>query len=130
MAVTKNNPVLDPIWERVSRSFDLWVERLGLHWCDIVLYRCDSRRADDENCAADTDAKWQYRHATVRAYLPAMANHTDDDIDGVMVHELAHILVNPMESAVPESKTNQCELAVENVSRAILDTHRAASQAS
>lgn len=128
MTTSKGNPTLDPIWERVSRSFDVWAERLGLHWCDIVLYRCDSRRADDEDCAADTDAKWQYRHASVRVYLPALANHTDDDIDGVMVHELVHILVNSMESSVPASKTDKCELAVENVSRAILDTYRSAVQ--
>lgn len=122
MAASKGNPALDPLWERVCVIFDKWVELLDLDWCDITFYRSDS--AHEDGFAADCAAKWQYRHAIVRVYLPAIANHTDGDIEGIIVHELCHILLNPVDSVLPRKFSDQCELATENVARAFLALYR------
>lgn len=120
MAVQRGNETLDPLWERISVIFHEWYALLELDWCNVTLYRSDAARPDDSDCAADTDSKWQYRQARIAFYLPALANHDDSDLESVIVHELVHVMINGMESKVAEKFTDQCELAVENVTRALI----------
>jgi hypothetical protein len=91
-----------------------------MRWVEIHTVTVSGSRADDEKCCADTDAMWQYRSAKVTFYLRPLATMTLQDIDSVIVHELVHVLLSSMESAVAGKHTDQCELAVENVARAIL----------
>jgi hypothetical protein len=125
VAVSKGNKVLDPLWDRVCVSFDKWNDLLELHWCNITLHRSDSFRADDNACAADTAAQWQYREATINVYLPAIAHFSDPEIEELLVHEMVHILVNSLESLVGDRHVNLRELSVENVARALIAVHRA-----
>lgn len=120
-----DNPIFDALWLRVCKSFDEWVKLLKLDWIDITLVRNDGCHAENEDVAADTTAKWQYRQAMIRAYLAAMATSTDAEIENIMVHELAHVLVNPMEDKVLSKYEDQCEMAVENVARALVDVRNA-----
>lgn len=124
-----NNAILDAVWDRVCAAFDEWVVLLKLDWIGITLVRNDGAHAENEDVAADTTAKWQYRQAMIRAYLSAMATSTDEEIENIIVHELAHILVNPMEDKVPSKHEDQCELAVENVARALVDVRNASRAA-
>lgn len=120
----KNNPSVDHVWDRVCVIFDKWVDLLQMHWIDLHLYRVDSRGDEDDDTAADTVTKWQYRHASIRVYTGTVANHSDEELEDILVHELAHVLIASMETAVPSKHTDRCEYAVENVARALLDAHR------
>lgn len=124
MAVhTKPSAVHDDLWARIDRIFTHWTDVLGMNWMHLVLYRSDTSHETDSDCAADTSAKWQYRSAKITVYLPTVANHTDEDLEGIIVHELVHVLINPMESLMKDRDTNQCELAVENVALALMAAH-------
>lgn len=122
MTISTTNPIHDALWIRVLALFDEWTERLQMHWLHLVLCRSDTRNDEDGCCAADTEAQWEYRQARIRVYLPAIANHTDEDLEAIMVHELVHVLVNPMESLIKEKDTKLSELSVENVAQALLAT--------
>lgn len=120
MTTTLNNPALDKVWTEVSTIFEELTHDLQLQHLDIVLFRSDCSRSDDTDCAADTTAKWQYRQAKITVYLPHFSHLDRTDIRRVLCHELVHVLVNPMEDKVPERFTDQCELAVENVTVALI----------
>lgn len=123
------NPLLDALWLRVCSFFDEWVELLNLSWIDITLVRNDGCHAENDAVAADTTTKWHYRQAMIRVYLAALATSSDKEIENVIVHELAHVLVNSMEDKLPAKYEENCELAVENIARALVDV-RNASRAS
>lgn len=124
MAVhTKPTEIHNSLWERIERIFTHWTEVLELNWMHLVLYRSDTSNSDDADCAADTSAKWQYRSAKITVYLPTVANHSDEDLEGIIVHELVHVLIHPMESLTKDKDTDQCELAVENVALALMASH-------
>lgn len=120
-----DNEVLDATWKRVQKRFDYWVAILKLDWWDIKLTRNDSYHPEEEDVAADTNAKWEYRQAVVRVYLPTLVVMTKADLDGVLVHELVHVLIAVMEAVVPNRFEAQREMAVENIARAIIDAHGA-----
>lgn len=119
-----DNPELNLLRARVSALFEMWMERLHLDWMYVGLFFSDNVRSDDENCAMDTDTKWQYRSAKINVYLPAIAHNDDDDIELLLLHEFVHVMVNPMESLIKERDTDRSELAVENVARAIWEVHK------
>lgn len=124
MAVSINNPVHDPVWDRCQRIFTEWTDRLEMNWIHIALYRSDTVRSDDEGCAADTSAKWEYRRAKIAIYMPNVMNNTDEDLEDIIVHELVHVLAASMEQFVKEKDTALSEFAVETISRALICAHR------
>ncbi len=118
------HPGNDRTRQAVTRIFRQILAELDLGWQDVTLYCVDTVHPTDSWTAADTDAMWQYRQARINVYLPTVANHVDADLRAVLMHELVHVLINPMESLTKEKHTAQCELAVENVTRALLKTSR------
>lgn len=125
MAVSIGNPEgLAQIRALVEREFTWLVKHLGVgDWLDLTLHCSESDHPTDAWCAADTEAKWEYRQAKIKVYLPAVAGHTRKDVRGILLHEIVHAIVAPMESLIKENDahTRQCELAVETLTRAFLD---------
>lgn len=121
---TAAGPVHDALWERISRIFTYWTDLLDMNWLHLVLYRSDSSHPEVSWCAAETEGRWQYRSAKITVYLPSLANHTDEEIEGVLVHEIVHVLIDPMESLMKTKDTSQCELAVENMALALIAAHQ------
>jgi hypothetical protein len=105
---------------RIYAIVNEWLDLLEMRWLHITVSCSDSEHPDDSYTAADTDAKWEYRQAKITFYLPSIANHDDEDLEGIIVHELVHVLLAPMESLRKDSETKQCELAVENTARALI----------
>lgn len=99
-------------WQRLLQLPDvthIWVDQP---------YDADN---DGERTHADTRCLWQYKSAVVRWYLPTMALLDADAVEATVVHELVHVMVNPMESHVPDRFVEQREFAVETVTRALLN---------
>jgi predicted aminopeptidase len=94
---------------QIKRMRDLvakWAEPMGLLWwkIDVVYYggydECkqlfsDPKSANRETVAI-TDASWKYLEATIEVNLQRVARMDDDKLEEVVVHELAHVLVNEM----------------------------------
>lgn len=118
-----SSPAYDAAWLRFCATVDKWVAILDMQWVEITLARNDSFHAEEEEVAAATSTKWSYRQADIRAYLPVIVGYTDAQMDILVVHELVHVLVNPMEDELPSKYEKQCELAVESVARAIVAAH-------
>lgn len=88
---------------RVEERAQRWIAALGLRWWRVHLVWMrdmeDAPRRPNgkaERLAADTHASWQYMEATVRWFLPVLADMDDEELDYIVRHELAHILVNEM----------------------------------
>lgn len=77
---------------------------------------------------AVTNAQWQYMRARIRFHMPVIAASSDERLFAVVVHEIVHVLLNPLDSftilsgddprANDASKAN--EYTTETVTRAIL----------
>jgi hypothetical protein len=78
-----------------------------------------------ETTLAETKAQWDYHQATIKWYLPPAAGSTEEYINGTVVHELVHVLVDPMESKLRGKHDSICEHTVEGIARAILRTRKA-----
>lgn len=109
-----------PQEKRIAKYIKKWVPLLGLQQWRLEVNYVETYRADDPNTEADTSATWQYLKAVLRFYLPCFVHFDDDYVEAVVVHELVHVLVNPMESTCPEDKTDQRERAVEEITQALL----------
>lgn len=62
----------------------------------------------------------------IRWYLPKVALMRRKDVEGSVVHEYVHVLMNSIERLLPEgASTEQCEYATENVAQALLGARAA-----
>lgn len=96
-----------------------WQQRLDLPGVSIYNVFVDSTIDDDET-AAITDCKWAYRQAEIRWSLTVCASMGHDELEGVVVHELAHVLLGVLDDRLKAGSDDHCEYATENVARALL----------
>ena len=103
---------------------DEWQDRMDLNHYDITHRYMEAYRDDDHLILADTTAFWEYRHATVKFWLPAIVRLDPPEIEDTLVHEYTHILTASMESKFPEKHADLREFAVESIARALLRNKR------
>lgn len=107
---------------RVEQLVDLWKDRLGFRYLGLdVTVRCDQHYAESSHfTCADTEFDWEYRAGAITFYLPACCPKTEDELSEIVVHELIHVMLAPMEDVIKSRYNKQIEFAVETVARAIL----------
>lgn len=87
------------IVKKLRKSVEFWLHVLGLgHQRKVSIYylRDEAQMPSDGEVCARTSSDWEYKHASVTFYTPRLGDCTDEDLDYFVRHELAHILVNPM----------------------------------
>lgn len=89
----------------------------------------DDSIADEGYCAlsavtAVTTAHWQYKRARIRWYLQMTAMQTDNRLFATAVHELVHLLLNPLDSLLDTAAdpvyAAMNEYTCETITRAIM----------
>lgn len=115
---------------RVMASLDKWRPLLGLdEWELDVDFLRDGHHPTTPDCVAEVAHKWEYEGASIAVFCPAALPRNSDDLDGDMLHELAHLLVAPMsrQGATMEQQMLE-ELTVVRVTRALRRVRKAAAQ--
>lgn len=72
-------------------------------------------------------AKWQYLTATITVFMPDISDCSDAELEGHLVHELCHCLVNELREA-REDWLDHEERVVTGITNAILWTRNHALQ--
>lgn len=105
-----------PVWEK-------WVEFLHFdhHYIHINWER--EHAGPSNHWLASTQADWHYRQMFVFFYLPKIVECDDDQLDNLVLHEMAHMLVAP--ARTDDTDREKLELATENVARAIEEAYAA-----
>jgi len=93
-----------------------WIHWMGLGYWDIHIYFKNNikNRPGNRYLAGHTDAIWMYQTAQVEFYPKALLHCTKDEIEGVVIHELVHILTNELR----EDGTSHEERAVTQLQKA------------
>ncbi len=95
----------DAIYEREKARIlaltEVWVPRLNLERYTIqsCWHRVTDSRHDhniDNDPAGEVRVRWEYEQATVCFFLDETMSMDDKDLQSTVVHELCHIIVNPM----------------------------------
>jgi hypothetical protein len=68
---------------------------MGLRWFNIAV-TFDRSYAQDNSAAVTNMARWRYRESEITFYLPELMDKTDEEVERVVVHELAHCLLAPI----------------------------------
>lgn len=106
--------------KRVRKYFDKWFTTLGLGWYQVDVVWSRTVDEDDRDTAAKTTWRWQYRTASITFYLPTIAELNDEKLEGVVVHEFAHILTGSMVQNSPDDNSQLMEYGTEIVARALI----------
>lgn len=114
--------------KRVQKLINKWRRPIGMGWWRIEFAFTRERNADEYNCVAMTESRWQYRYAAITFYLPAVADNDDDFLENIVVHEFSHVLISSMAQAIPEEHQMEHEYATECVAQAILWAREAGSK--
>ena len=106
---------------RITSMMDELLEEFALYWVQVV-YKFSTKTVGDR-VAAETTTDWEYRQASIEFCLPVTILETDLELRRICVHELVHVLAAPMEMQVKDKPLSNklCELAVENLTRALLE---------
>jgi len=85
----------------IQAAFDKWLKPLGLLWHDgRISYYTDKKSIkkvfDNKDVCAKCWADWRYGTFTIAINLPAFKGMSREQIEGVVLHELCHVLVNEM----------------------------------
>ena len=124
---TSQEKMKDAEWEKrkkqVKAIFDKWIKHLGLGWYQIDLnWKAGDapERGDGYIVAMNVVSRWMYRTATINIWLEELP---DDDwkLEKMVLHELCHILVEPMRDPEQGCTDNE-EAVVEGLARAFLWT--------
>jgi hypothetical protein len=114
---------------RILEATARWEHELEMGWLSIGHIFVDQVRGEEsddiESTAAVTYASWEYRHATITWYLPAVGTMTDEALNDVVVHELVHVLLAPLRDHLKPGSIKQEEFATECVARAIVAARKA-----
>jgi predicted SprT family Zn-dependent metalloprotease len=110
--------------KRVLQVVGEWVPIMGLEWYTINHQFNEATDSSDEQTQATTNTTWYYREATMTWHLPKLALLEDDELENVVVHELVHILLDPIH---PEGDgiNHHLEYATECLARALLAARKA-----
>jgi len=89
--------------ERVESVYQKWRPILGLDSWDIARNFHDGEFVEDDGspsqgAVASTAARWQYQHGSIDFNLRRTADLPENRLEGVVIHECMHILLNEMRS--------------------------------
>lgn len=115
-----------PLVKKIKERTAYWERLLNPRWIRVSHSFIESLHDEDNHTIADTEAYWQYRHARIRWFLPAVIRLDDADLDECIVHEYVHVLLSPVEGRIPAKYGEQSEFAVESLAQAIIHVHDAA----
>lgn len=118
----------EAIKARVDVFVDRWIDLLGLakYATIYVTYHRETGegRSSNFDVAASMDSQWQYRQGKLNVYCGTIALIDDDDLNLLIVHELSHFLLGPIEAFVPKAQNDRLEFTAETLARAFRSTHR------
>lgn len=109
---------------RIAGLCDDVQQELGLDWITIIhRYATSHAGPDEDRVACHTTVDWEYRQAGMLWYLRETMTEDDLSLRRIVVHEMVHVMLAPMESLISdgEVRSKLCEFAVENVTRAIVE---------
>ena len=108
---------------RVQAVWDKWAKILHLDHYYINITWERKYDGDKTHWLASTQTDWHYRQMFVFFYLPKIETVDDDQLDNLVLHEIAHMFVSPL--CTTESDSQKLEFATENVARALEDVYKA-----
>lgn len=106
--------------KRVKLYIDKWYKPLGLGWHQIDMNWSRVAKEENPNAAAETMCLWQYRTGWITWYLPVIVGLNDDQLEGTVVHEFAHVLTWPLWENAGCGDNKENEYATEEVARALI----------
>ena len=108
--------------KRIKTHLKHWRTILGLDSWTIRFEYHETRYEDNPARQADTDGSWQYQDATIRFFLPNIAEVDDDEVREIVVHELCHLLLDPIAHNIYRKEHEKIEFVTTQLSRAFLRT--------
>ena len=115
--------------KRVQKYIDKWFKAMGLGWFEIDISWSRERDQREPDVLARAHTTWQYRIAEVVFFLPVVAENKDDFLEGAVVHEFVHVLINPlMVVGSKEDLQPQHEYATECIARALRWSRKAGEE--
>lgn len=96
----------------------------------VTVWHCfiEGAHPDDGNdTMAETKGQWQYHQGTIKWYLSSVCGQEEKYIDATVVHELVHVLLDPLQALIPGRKADEIvnEHTTEAVARAIQRARKA-----
>lgn len=113
----------EPLKAEILETTHRWQRLMDLAYFTVDHTFLDSIHDEPDVCA-ETETYPQYRQARTRWYLPSCSRLSVVDLEGVIVHELVHVAISPLESQLRANANEYTELGIENITRAILNVRR------
>lgn len=101
-----------------------WVRCMDMAHFTINHTFRDGLKDDDPDVCGETEAYPQYRQARITWYLASCFRLEPSELENVVVHELVHVALSPLESQLKASCNEYTELGVENIARALINVRR------
>lgn len=114
--------------KRVKALLDKWEKPCGFRWFQIEHTFSRDNDQEGQGTGGCTASQWQYRNAWITWFLPVIAELTDEQLEEMVVHELCHTLISPIEN-YEDKMAERTELATTNVERALRFAYEAGKKA-
>jgi hypothetical protein len=117
------------IADKILDWLDEWTQTMGLDRWQLTFAFVptlkEGETEDDLQTCADTMTEWFYQVLKVTFYARGLnpAKVTDEDAERIVVHELSHSLVQPMEAeGISDREYERVELVVTSLERAFMNS--------
>ena len=76
-----------------------------------------------ESCAAGTVAHFKYLEATIYVNLKMCAHMDEGEIENVVIHELTHLLVSPLQESSEETPLEYTVTSIARILHGLRESH-------
>ena len=94
--------------QRIQKAFKKWAWLVNSYgWKFTVKYVMGTENMPDgcvHSTTAATSSRWEYLIGNVYVNLIACEDETDDAIERMVIHELMHMIVSPIETETKENE--------------------------
>jgi hypothetical protein len=106
----------------IPRILDEWQPQLGLTDWTVTITLVKKPANGSETAAGVCYAQWEYKLVEIELVKKHIRNMDYKDLEEVMIHELLHAVVSPMQDQNTDEKHK--ELVVTNLTNAFLWTRK------
>jgi hypothetical protein len=92
--------------ERFNKQFKRWTYMIEAYGWKLTVYYCGSSEDmpdDHQGCNACSIHKFRYLEASIYVNLRKCKDLDDEEIEYVVIHELTHLLVAPLQESSEET---------------------------
>lgn len=101
--------------KRLEKYLEKWHPLMQMGWYGLKYQYERGYCEDDSSTCAVTTSSWIYRRHHITWFMQKISELSDEEIEDIVVHEFAHVVLAPVTQDQPEEWHEQVEYTTQTI---------------